>query len=368
MKKVLIALFVLAGLAVAWFWFKARGAATAEEAAAPAASVETVALKTQSISQTLDVFGVVVAAPSSEQALTAMFDCVIRKVAAVPGARVAAGDILLEIEPSPDARLLLDSARTALDLATKTLAAAQQRYDLKLANSQELLAARLAEQDAHQKLASYESRGLGGEARIIAPFAGVVSKLDLAAGSLAVAGTPLITLSADQHLEVRLGLEASDLGRVSVGQPVTLVSANRAAGEPVLSTVRVTGGMLDAVTGAAEVRAGVPAGAALLLGEHVKASIELAKKEALVAPRQAVLPDDDKNVLYTVKAGKAVRHEVTVGIGAGELVEISGPDLHEGDAVVTLGNYELTDGMAIQAKEKAAAKEPEGKDAKEAKP
>jgi hypothetical protein len=60
------------------------------------------------------------------------------------------------------------------------------------------------------------------------------------------------------------------------------------------------------------------------------------------------LPDDDKQVLYTSKDGRAVRHEVTVGITAGDLVEISGPDLKEGDNVVTLGNYELSAGMAIQ--------------------
>jgi membrane fusion protein (multidrug efflux system) len=134
---------------------------------------------------------------------------------------------------------------------------------------------------------------------------------------------------------------------------VRLISANRADAEPVVSAVRGTGGMIDAVTGAAEVRVPVPAGSALLLGEHVKASIELAKKETLVAPRQAVLPDDDKTILYTVKAGKAVRHEVTVGITAGDLVEVSGPGLQPGDAAVTLGNYEAKPAETAQEAKEA---------------
>jgi membrane fusion protein (multidrug efflux system) len=66
-------------------------------------------------------------------------------------------------------------------------------------------------------------------------------------------------------------------------------------------------------------------------------------------PRSAVLPADNKFVLFTVKNGKAVRHEVKVGLTSGDLVEVIADDLTVGDAVVTLGNYELDDGMAIQA-------------------
>jgi hypothetical protein len=66
--------------------------------------------------------------------------------------------------------------------------------------------------------------------------------------------------------------------------------------------------------------------------------------------------------MFTVKNGKAVRHEVNVGITSGDSVEVSADDLAAGDAVVTLGNYELDDGMAIQAPEKAE------KDAGENKP
>ena len=129
---------------------------------------------------------------------------------------------------------------------------------------------------------------------------------------------------------------------------MTLVSANRADAQPIGSTVRVAGSVLDPVTGAIEVRVPVPAGATLLLGEHVKAAIEVSKKEALVVPRSAVLPAEGKFELYTVKNGRAVRHEIAPGISAGDLVEISGIDLHDGDTVVTLGNYELTDGMTVQ--------------------
>jgi hypothetical protein len=135
---------------------------------------------------------------------------------------------------------------------------------------------------------------------------------------------------------------------------VTLQSTQQDDPDPVTSTVRVVGGVLNPTTGAADVRVSVPRAAPFMLGEHVRAVIEVRKKEAaLVVPRSAVLPDEDnKQVLFTVKDGKAVRHEVDVGITAGDLVEVTASGLNAGDAVVTLGNYELTDGMSIQAAEK----------------
>lgn len=353
---------VLAVVLLGWYFLKPHGTAAGEEGAKPAAKVETVALADQAIAQTIEVFGVVAAAPSGEQVLAAPYDLLVRKINVSAGSTVAAGDVLLEVEPSPDAKLAADSARSLSALATKALAAVQERYDLKLANRQELLTARQAAEDAKLKADSFTARGLGGDGRITAAAAGVVSKLDLLAGALAPTGTALVTVSTGGQLEARLGVEAADVVAVVAGQAVTLESSNRAEPEKVSTSVRTAGAALDPATGAAEVRAAVPAGAPLLLGEHVRAQIELQKKDhALVVPRSAVLPDDDKQVIFTVKDGKAVRHEVKLGLATDELQEVIGEGLKAGDLVVTLGNYELEDGMAIQAPEKEDKKD----DAKE---
>jgi RND family efflux transporter MFP subunit len=371
MRKALMFLLVLGVLAAAVFIFRKSATEANDEAKQPVARIETLVLKRQAIAQTLGAFGIVAAAPSSDQTIVAAFDCLVRRIIAVPGARVAAGDVLLEIAPTPDAKLQYDAARGALALASKLLAATQERYDLKLANNQELLAAQQAELDARQKTASLENRGLSADGRIVAPASGVVSKLDISAGALVPAGTALVIVTTEARLEARLGIEAAEVAQVTSGQTVTLVSANRPDAQPITSQVRVAGSSLDSVTGAAEIRVPVPAGAPLLLGEHVRAAIELRKKDALVVPHNAVLSEEGKAVLYTVKNDRAVRHEVITGISAGDLVEVNGGDLLEGDTVVTLGNYELTNGMAVQSKTTKAAANPDrgkGRDAKEAKP
>ena len=144
-----------------------------------------------------------------------------------------------------------------------------------------------------------------------------------------------------------------------------LASANRENADKVLSNIRAVGGALDPASGAAEVFVPIPGGAPLMLGEHVRAAIVQEKKDnARVVPRSAVLPDDEKQIMFTVKDGKAVKHEVKLGITADELVEVIGEGLKEGDIVVTLGNYELEDGMAIQPPEKADKEDDKGEEKK----
>jgi len=354
MKRLLLIVLIVGIAALGgWYWLAHHGTGEMVEETKPAARVEVAPLKRQIIAQTLEAFGVVANAPSGEQVIAAPFDCIVRRIHVSAGLPVAAGDVLIEVDPSPEARLQLDAGRGVLALAAKALAATQERFDLKLANSQDLLAAQQAEQDARLKVASLETRGLGGEGRFTATAPGVVGKLDVSAGALVPAGTVLVSVSTNQGLEVRLGLEAGELASVRPGQTVQLQSANRRDAATVGSTIRAVGGAVDATTGAAEIRVPVPAGAPLLLGEHVKAAIVVLQREGLVAARSAVLPDNDRQILFTVKDGRAIRHEVKVGIVSGEGLELLGDGLQAGDAVVTLGNYELSDGMAVQMPEPA---------------
>jgi RND family efflux transporter MFP subunit len=350
MKKILIGTLLAALALGVWLWHRHGSADTAaEEEPKATAEVQTAILQRAAISETLPAFGTVEASPAGARVVTLGYDCVVRAVSAPAGARVSAGDPILEVAPTPDARLQLDSARSAAELADKSLAATRQRYDLRLATNQDLLAAQQAAEDARIKLASYQDRLAGSDGRIRAEAAGVVTKLDWQAGATVPAGTPLAVVTASGQLEAHLTVEAADAARIVPGASVTLTSANRPAAAPLTGAVRAVGGSVDPASGAVDVRVPLPADAAWYPGEHVEGAIETRRETGLVAPRSAVLPDDGKQVLYTVKAGKAVRHEVQTGIASADGVEVSGGDLQAGDTIVTVGNYELEDGMAVQA-------------------
>jgi len=134
-----IAVAVLAAGGALWWYL--HGSGPEEPEAKPSARVTLVPLQVGAIAQTLEAFGVIESAPGADQAIPAPYDCVVRDVQVTLGSSVAAGDVLLEIAPSPDAALLLDTARSALVVAERTLAATQERFDLKLATNVDLAVA-----------------------------------------------------------------------------------------------------------------------------------------------------------------------------------------------------------------------------------
>ena len=352
MKKKPVFMFVSLVVAVAgsgaWFLSRPLPADANAGHVAPVALVSTAVVEDRSLASTVEAFGVVAPSAAGEQAMVAPFDGVIARVLATPGTQVAAGVALIELTPSADAKLLLDSARGALTLATRALANARERYDLKLTGDTEWTAAQQVEQDARLKVASLEARGLGGDGRINAPVAGVVGRVDAYAGVQVATGALLVVVVASSGLEAKLGVESAVAGAVKVGQSVTLVSLGRPLLKTVTGRVTSVGVSIDAPSGEVVVRAALPDDAEFFGGEHLRGRIEIARHTALAVLQEAVLPDGNAQVLFAVHEGKAVRHEVMVGIVDGDHVEVSGTGVAAGDVVVTQGNHELSDGLAVR--------------------
>lgn len=357
MKKsaLVVAIVVVGAGLAAWLYFRSAGPEAGGEAATgPVALVETAPLKNEPIARVVEAFGVIAPAATGVRTVAAPFEGTVGKILVAPGVRVPAGAVLLEFAPSAESRLLIDSARSTLALARRSLEAAQERYDLKLSGNTELITAQQAESDARLKVASLEARGLGGDGQLLAPVAGVVSRIDAALGALVAAGAPLVVVTDAAGLEAKLGVEVTVAGLIQSGQSAELTSLQRSGLPAAAGQVSAVGAVLDAMSGEVEVRAGLPAGAVLFAGEHVRALIEIERRTALVVPRRALLPDGGDQVVFTVRAGKAVRHAVTPGIAEADRVEVSGGGLAEGDLVVTQGNHELSDGLAVRTATEAA--------------
>ena len=74
-----------------------------------------------------------------------------------------------------------------------------------------------------------------------------------------------------------------------------------------------------------------------------------ATSNARFIPRAAALPNESRSYdVFTVANNKAVKHTVKIGVQNPNEVQVIATDLHEGDSVVTVGNYELEDGMAVE--------------------
>lgn len=199
--------------------------------------------------------------------------------------------------------------------------------------------------------------------RIIAPFAGVVSRRYIQAGAYVVDGAPVVDLIDDQSLEIEADVPASRVAGLTEGLSVTVewegIASQRAVVRAVIPqenamsrtrAVRFTPQfdprVVNAASGAsATVR--VPVGTA---------------RDVLTVHKDAVIEQGGYYV-YVVDEGKALRKRVQLGESAGgRFIVLEG--LEAGMLAVTRGNERLRPGQPVTTGEKPAeGKSEDGKTA-----
>jgi len=273
----------------------------------------------------------------------------VRHILVAPGQFVQENDPLTEIEPSPAAQLQMQQAKNASEAAQKELNQTQERFKLKLATNQDLSAAEKTARDAEAQLTSLQRAGAGADNRIRAGQAGVVAKVDVQDGQIVSAGNPLVEIVAENEIEVKLGVEAEDLPAVPPGAAISIFPINDPTASQAEGSVRLITRRIDPATRLVDAYVSLPEGTKLLLDGYVRGEVQHTEKNALVVPRSAVLPNESRSYdIFTVANGKAVKHTVKVGLQNPDQVQIIGDDLHENDSVVTVGNSQLEEGMAVE--------------------
>lgn len=312
----------------------------------PTATVKTVKLERKPISATVTAYGTVVAQPNELVSVSVQYESKVNHLLVSSGELVKEGQPLIEVEPSPDTKLALADARSAAETAKFQLEQTQKSFEMKLAVNQVLQQARQAARDADAKLESLTGRGAGEATTLKAETAGVLKSIDVSTGQIVAAGSPLLSIVPSRKIEIRLGVEGENSGHLKVGQPVKLSAVNQdgVSGE---GKIRLIASRVNPQTRLVDVFVTVPPDLPLLLDGFVRGEIRIAEKTALVVPRDAVLPGENGESLFTVTDGHAVKHTVTPGIETDTETEITGTDLKPGDEVVTEGNSQLEDGMQV---------------------
>jgi len=312
------------------------------------ALVQVVAVRSEPLTELLVAYGAVVPAPGSVRAFTAPFEAIVTRVHVSRGQRVASGQRLVDLAPSPEATLLLEAARSAVRAARGRMADVRDRLQLGLTTRDELLLQEQALTDAEARWDTYSQwvDGLGLDAM----GAGVVDRLAISEGQRVPAGDLLVSIVSRGRFEVEVGIEPEDAGLVATGRRVSI---ERLAGEPpdsrIAGTVRSVSLAVDSATRLTPALVVPDAGASrLLLGEFVRVGIPVRSGVGPVVPRSAVLAQMGGHVVFVVRAGRAYRRRVTVGVETDSLVQLAAGALQAGDTVVVLGNYALSDSMAVR--------------------
>ena len=314
----------------------------------PVAKVQTQPLELTDIADTLTAYGSVIALPSNSKNLSVPYASRIERVYVSNGQTVRAGDPLLTLEPSEDALLSVKQAQQELAAATQEQKLLQGRFQLKLATEHELVTSQLRVDQAKALLQDLTARGSLKIHTLKAEKPGVIAVVNVQQEQRIAAGSPLLQWAEQAQWRIALGVEPSRIGLLKTQQAVELTLVNRKLEQSVSGVIEAITQQIDPQSHLVTVIVKPSKQVDFLLNEWVKAHITLSTKNTLVAPRAAVLPDDEGYSVFTVIDKKAVKHTVELGIETDTLVELIDPTLKPQDELVILGNYELTEGMDVE--------------------
>ncbi len=320
---------------------------TASSATEPIAEVEAIKLHKGQIEETLTAYGAVLPLPDKLKTISVPYTSRIDKIQVNQGQTVQEGDLLITLKPGADAVLQLEQAQRELRAALRNNQLLRERIRLKLATQQDLLTSSLRVEQAKIMLKNLADRGIGKEQQIHAESSGIIFLVNVQQGQIVAAGTPLLQLVDNSQWVVRLGIETEDYAHIQLNQPVLITPVNTPVAQPVKGHIEIITHQIDPSTRMVNVFIRPELNRTLLINDFVEGRIIISNNETLVVPRQAVLPDDGGYSLFTVVDGRAVKHDVKVGLENGAQIEVIADDLNVGDDVVVLGNYELEPGMAV---------------------
>lgn len=284
-----------------------------------------------------------------------------------------------------DSKRELDDAKTALSVADSALVSAREQASLVRAGARpeevhtaklrvktaqtalrqaeqgvlEVAAKRQEKQAAietiRQKtadLAAAQANAAYSELR--SPITGRVTRRSLNPGDMADTSTPVVEIADTHSLNLVASIPAEDAAAIRVGMSAR-ISAATAPGR-VFTGVVLNVGEVDPQSGMLSVRLAIPnPSRALKVGAFATADIVVrTDPAALVVPKSAVITRNGRDVVFVVgKDSTAHQSEVTTGIEQGNVVEIL-KGIRQGDQVISLGQYELTDGAKVRPAEQTA--------------
>ena len=388
MRKVIVAVLVLAGGAAAWYAFRPDAVDT--EAAAttppatngrsgggtlpggrPAMTVDTAVVSRHEIAEFITVVGNLIGEATVD--VVPRVGGRIANIAVKMGDRVAKNQPVAKMEDNDikeqvnqaQANLEVNKANvTARESDLKAAEMALNRQKSLFANGGLTSKANLDDADAKYNSAVAavtvakaqlqqtqgrvdELKVTLGNTNIVSPVDGFVSRRNLDQGAFAGTNTPLISVVDISTVRLVANLIEKDFRRVQQGAQA-VVEVDAFPGEKFTGEVSRVAPVFDAATRTAAMEIEVPnPGFRLKPGMYARVQLTVDRRDnALTLPRNAVVDIEGKHGVFTVDGQTARFKEVRTGLQDPERVEVI-DGLDEGQKVVTTGALALRDGDKI---------------------
>ena len=298
------------------------------------------------LAEHLRAYGTVEFAPEGGRTLSLEAESLVSQVLVANGQRVRQGAALLRVAPSINDQLQLQQAQIGVRFALTDQQRLESLRTRQLATNAEVQTAQQILAKAQATLHDLQARLKTLQAGVVrAPINGVVETVSVHQGDLVPAGQPLLRLSTGNTLRILLGVEPEDLPRVKVGDAVQLrpVYGDQS---PLSGKIQQIYWQVDPKTRLAQVVVPMPATPSLLPGAMVRAEIVLGRQKSLAIPDSAVLQQGGRSYCFVDVRGKAQQRWIETGWREAGWIAVSN-GLQAGEIVVSLGNYQLQDGMAL---------------------
>ena len=257
------------------------------------------------------------------------------------GSAVSKGALLVGLDAATQ-RAEYEQARANLRLAQANLKRSRELIEKKFLSQQALDNSQATLEVQKAALALAQARL--DKTRITAPFSGVVGIRNVSVGDYVKEGQELINLEDIGILKIDFRLPEAYLGQIKPGQAVEATS-DALPGQKFEAVLDAIDPLFDTGGRAISCRAHLSnADGRLRPGMFVRVRLILEqRKEVLMIPEQAIVPDTEAPFVYRVVAGKATRVPVKTGLRRDAQVEIA-DGLAAGDEIVIAGQLKLRDG------------------------
>ncbi len=356
-----------------------RPQASTEMKAQPVTRVEVTQVQVQDLQPRVELTGVL--RPRQLASLRFEVSGELRQRAVEPGARVKAGDPLLQLDDADyrdavteaeaqvrETRAAIEQDRLLQKLARENRDLAQREYRRLEKLGEGSLASASTRDGARQKLLGLESELArldysleSGQARLArqqaalsraqrnlrrtrleAPFDGRVNRVLVEVGDTLQANTLALELIDTQALELELEVSGDVAAALALGQAVTVT----VDGRPVEGELIALQFDPAPQTHTHPIRIRVP-GEDLLPGELGQVALPLRlRKQALVVPAPALLREEGGQYLFVVADGRLERRPVVAGIRIDDLQAIR-QGVAGGETVVARDVEVLNDGLEV---------------------
>jgi membrane fusion protein, multidrug efflux system len=319
--------------------------------------VTTVPVRNEVVSQKLEALGTARANESVD--ISSKTSNIVTAIRFRDGERVRQGQVLVQLDDA--------TARADVAAAQATLTESESQYNRsrELLNTQALSKSQFDQLEATLK--ANRARLQAAQARlqdtvIRAPFSGRVGLRRVSVGTLISPGDVITTLDDTSVIKLDFSVPENFLATLREGLSVR-ATAPAFPGRSFAGKVASIDSRVDINTRSVTVRALLAnEDGALKAGMFLSVLLSKDERQGMVIPEEALTPEAEKQFVFIVADGKAVRREVRIGGRRPGSVEVLA-GLSPGESVVVEGTQKIRDGAAVKATERIVEAIPAAEDA-----